>query len=178
MDPLFLVCALPVCCRNFNHVVLCPVKAELGNCECHDCKKFAFSTECKLPAPLTLDLLTLSPPCQPFSDLRGDRFTSTPRKHRLFPVLFGDVGSAMSLMEIQQPLMLMMEEVGGIAKPYTRNDLTTGLQDAEERIMAVKRDAANGGTAQHFVAYAVVIVDARTWVSQARLRYCLAPPSI
>jgi hypothetical protein len=116
---------------------------------------------------MTVDLYSLGPPCQPFSDARGDRHTSNPRDHDLFPVVFGAVGSAMSSIDEVKPLRLMLEEVGGFGKAFAKNDPETGLERAEHRIMHMVRD---DGT-QHFCAYAVASVDLASWVDQARFRY-------
>ena len=85
----------------------------------------------------------------------------------MFPTLFGSVGSALSSIETVKPKRVMIEEVGGLGKAFSKSDLETGLQMIEHRVMQMRRD---DGT-QLFCAYAVASVDLATWLNQSRFRY-------
>ena len=80
----------------------------------------------------------------------------------------------MSTTEKTKPKILQLENVGGMSRQYGRDDFETGLNELEARIMGIKRK----NNEPHFVAFAVVSVDAKTWVTMHRFRYPQQPQNL
>jgi hypothetical protein len=142
-------------------------EADDCNCERHS------AGQCRLPEPLTTDLLSGDAPCQAWTAGRADRHTTNPRKHKSYTVLFGRTGSVCSLCEITLPHRLHVEEVEGFMLPYSSVDGTTGVQELREWALALKRpDGSN-----HFAGWGCRSQNASTWANHKRYRLPHAAPS-
>ena len=76
------------------------------------CMRHPNSTHgCKLPEAGSVDILSICPPCQPFSQLRGNRLEKTPKQHELFNTVFGEQGPLKSLTRRLLPRVIIGEEM-------------------------------------------------------------------
>jgi site-specific DNA-cytosine methylase len=112
------------------------------------------------------DIMLLGPPCQPFSQLRGDRFETNCEDHRLFGATFGgDEGSVVEVLQSLMPRVAVVEQVLG----FTRADPVSGISPISVFLRKV-RDMKTGDSQLLYPVCHVFDMDPKAWLKIARPR--------
>jgi site-specific DNA-cytosine methylase len=115
------------------------------------------------------DIMLLGPPCQPFSQLRGDRFKTNCEDHRLFGATFGGLdcteGSVLEVLQSLMPRVAVVEQVLG----FTRADPVSGISPMSEFLQRV-RDMKTEDSQLLYPICHVFDMDPKAWLKISRPR--------
>ena len=146
-----------LCCDRF---CACTCEAE----DSAPCWRHPNSDAC-LP-PKRVDVLSVCPPCQPFSVLRSDRGFRAASEHKDYGVIFNKTGSVLSLMATVQAEVIVGEEVTNFAHKL-RNVEASHLEDFSGELMAIEKE---GGGGKLITGFAALTADAGVWMKVKRSR--------
>jgi hypothetical protein len=125
------------------------------------CRAVAKSTDC----------LVGGPPCQPFSDARNGRYTSSrPEDHESYATLFGQGPGADSYLHSvaeHQPLGIILEEVVGFSKK-PEDEHSSHLDRFIEQLKNIR---ITGSTEPSITGVAVLRLDGTPWLDVNRDRF-------
>jgi hypothetical protein len=115
------------------------------------------------------DVMVLGPPCQPFSQLRSDRYRTNCEDHRLFGATFGgpacSQGSVLEVLQGLMPRVAIVEQVVG----FTRSDPISGVSPLSQFLQKV-RDMKTGDDKPLYPACHVFDMDPKAWLKISRPR--------
>jgi hypothetical protein len=145
------------------------------------CKNHPDGQGCCLPKAGEVDVLDVSGPCQPFTNMTRSGFSKTPQEHRSYNTTFGESGSVCSVVQAVLPKIFISEQVLGFAKPFVKDEPQTSPKaEFISKIMGTVNSQGN----HHFENCMAINLDSKEFIDCNRPRFpgpcirilvCVAP---
>ena len=119
-----------------------------------------------MPPPGVIDVAIMCAPCPPYSIMRDHSKVSV-RDHELYDVLFGNVGSVVSVCITLKPRAFLSEQVMGFLRPHSSEELVTPMEELFEKLKSI------GGKdgEPHFTGVGYTVLNSSVFVPNRRERY-------